>query len=353
MRRALFLSAVAVLASLWMLDLDPLAGQTASRPPKAPAYDFRQITDDVYTAMGTGTMNVGANSPVIINESEVMIVDSHITPASARVLLEELKTITDKPVRYIVNTHYHFDHAHGNQIFGPEVEIIGHQFTRRMLLSNVLDQRTYHSFTDSLPAQIEETQRQIAAASDAAERQQLEDRQYVQENYVADLAEITPTPPNVTLRTSMTLHRGGREIQLHFFGRGHTGGDALVYLPEERILCTGDLVTAGLSYMGDGHLDEWAATLDRVLELDFETVLPGHGDPFTGREPIERFQRYVTDLSGQISRLHEQGIPAEDAAARVDMTGHRDDYPNLQGPGTALVTVQRMYEVLDGQDMPR
>ena len=342
----------ALLASVWALDLDRLAGQVAARPPEGPAYEFRQITADIYTAMGTGTMNVGANSPIIINDADVMIVDSHITPASARVLLEELKTITDKPVRFVVNTHYHFDHTHGNQVFDPDVAIIGHEFTRTMLLSNVLEQRTYRSFTENLPTQNEELERRIQETLNAAERQALEDRLYVQQNYVAELEDVEPTPPNLTLRTMMTIYRGSREIQLHFFGRGHTGGDVVVYLPQERIICTGDLVTAGLAYMGDGHVDEWAATLDGLLELDFETVLPGHGAPFTGRQTVENFRGYLTDLWSQVSRLHNEGVSPEQAARRVDMTSHREHYSDIQGPGVDLRSVERIYEVIEGNDMP-
>ena len=353
MPRALFAFVVFIaLLALWALDLDRLAGQVASHPPKGPAYEFRQITPDIYTAEGTGTMNVGANTPIIINDADVMVVDSHITPASARVLLEELKTITDKPVRFVVNTHYHFDHSHGNQIFGADVAIIGHEFTRLMLLSNVRERRTYRSFTANLPAELADLERRIGETSPGPERQELEDQLYVQQNYAAELKEVEPTPPNLTLRTMMTIYRGSREIQLHFFGRGHTGGDVVVYLPQERIICTGDLVTGGVSYMGDGHVDEWTNTLDRLLALDFETVLPGHGAPFTGRQPIENFRGYLTDLWGQVSRLHNEGVSPEEAAKRVDMTSHNEYYADIEEPGIDLRAVQRIYEVIEGQDMP-
>ena len=104
--------------------------QVLARPAGAlhngPAFRFTKIADDIYHARGTGALNVGTNSVVIINEADVMLVDSHISPAAAWVLLDELKTITRKPVKYVVNTHFHFDHAHGNQVFPPDVEVIGH-----------------------------------------------------------------------------------------------------------------------------------------------------------------------------------------------------------------------------------
>ena len=353
MPRAFWLAILGVVLAPWAIGPVPSIAQSSVNPPRGPAYEFRQITNDVYTAMETGAMNVGANTPIIITDDEVLIVDSHITPASARALLEELRQITDKPVRYVINTHYHFDHAHGNQVFGPEVTIIGHEFTRRMLLSDVLQQRTYQFFTAGVPQEIDELKRRAADEPDPAERRRLEDQAYVQEAYLGDLDEVRPTPPNVTLRTALSLFRGDREIQLLFFGRGHTGGDVVVYLPEERILCTGDLVGPGLSYMGDGHVSEWADTLGALLALDFETVLPGHGEPFTGREPIRNLRAYLEDLWTQVSGFHAQGVSVQQAAERVDMTGHRDAYPSIQGVGIAEGTVRRIYEVIEGVEIPR
>lgn len=340
---------LAILAGLTLL-----AGALVWTQPRttAPAHKFEKIAEGVYAAIATGTMNVGSNTAVIVNERDVLIVDSHITPASARVLVEELKTITPKPIRYLVNTHYHFDHAHGNQVFPADVEIIGHEFTRQMLLTNVLEQRTYKSFTSPVPGQIADLQKQIAAEADAARKAQLEDRMAVQQAYLDALKEISPTPPNVTLKTKMTLHRGSREIQLLYFGRGHTAGDVIVYLPKERIVCTGDLQTAALSYMGDGHVDEWVGTLEAVKGLDFDTVIPGHGNPFTGKERITHYQNYLKDLWLQTSALKRQGVAAEDAAKRIDLTAHKANFAQIQGPGVDPRAVVRMYELISPSAAP-
>ncbi len=330
----------------WSLDRAAARSETLQRP-RGPVHKFQRVADGVYSALATGTMNVGSNSAVIVNERDVLIVDSHITPASARALIEEVATITDKPIRYVVNTHYHFDHAHGNQVFPPEVDIIGHEFTRTMLLGDVLHQRTYVSFTAGVPKQIEELKAEAARETDPVRRQTLLDRLRVQQDYLEALKEVQPTPPNVTLRTTLTLFRGGREIQLHFFGRGHTGGDVVVFLPKERVICTGDLLTAGLSYAGDAFVEEWIETLEAIKALDFETVIPGHGEPFTGKARIDQFQRYLKDLWAQAVALKAQGVPAEEAARRIDLTAHRAVYPQIQGPGVDPRAVVRIYELLD------
>ncbi len=96
----------------------------AGPPPGAvwegEAFTFQQVRDDIYHAVGTGNLTIGCNGSVIINENDVLLVDSHMTPAASWALLKELKSITHKPVRYVVNTHFHFDHAHGNRQALPQ-----------------------------------------------------------------------------------------------------------------------------------------------------------------------------------------------------------------------------------------
>ena len=122
------------------------------------AFRFNKVADGVYHAIGTGALQVVGNSAVIVNDEEVMIVDDHVSPAAAWVLLEEVKELTPKPVRYVVNTHFHFDHAHGNQVFGPNVEIIGHEFTRQMLTGGKsLGMPIFKNYLDGLPGTIEGT----------------------------------------------------------------------------------------------------------------------------------------------------------------------------------------------------
>jgi len=148
----------------------------------------------------------------------------------------------------------------------------------------------------------------------------------------------------------MTLFRGQREIQLLFLGRGHTGGDAVVFLPKERIVCTGDLMESKPASLSSGFFDEWITTLDALKKLDFDTVLPGHGTPFHGTALITAFQDYLADVTAQVKKFREQGLTAEQTAQKVDLTSHRKDFPQIQGPGIDVVGVRRMYEWMDSRD---
>ena len=316
-------------------------------PIVSGAHRFEKVTDGVYYATASGTMTVGANSPIIVTDTEAIIIDSEITPAAARALVADLKAITDKPVRYVIDSHYHYDHAHGNQIFAPEVQVIGHENTRRRMLTNVLEQYTYLTSVEPVPARVAALRQRISAETDPQQKAALERQVANSLSYLEQVKETKVTPPNVTLDRKMTLFRGGREIQLLYFGRGHTDTDVVVYLPKERIVCTGDLMESVISYMGDAYAEEWPATLDRLMALDFDTVMPGHGVVFKGKARIQSFQRYVREVLKQATDLKKAGVSAEAAALRIDMTAFAQDFPQIRAAGIDPAAVRRIYALAD------
>jgi glyoxylase-like metal-dependent hydrolase (beta-lactamase superfamily II) len=330
-----------------------IAGGQSQRQPagtahNGPAFRFNKVAEGVYHAIGTGALTVVGNSSVIVNDDDVTIVDDHVSPAAAWVLLDEIKTITNKPVRTVINTHFHYDHAHGNQVFDSTVSIIGHEFTREMLtVGKSVEMPLYKNYVTGLPGQIANLRQRVASENDAAAKARLQTQLQTAENNAASQAELKPTPPNVTLRTNLTIFRGSREIQIRFLGRAHTAGDVVVYLPKEKIVITGDMLTSTLSNMSDAFVNEWVTTLDELKKLDFTTVLPGHGEAFTDKAKIDYFQAYLRDVWTEVSRLKQQGISAEDAARRADLTRHRDRFPSITAPGVPLIGVTRIYELLD------
>jgi glyoxylase-like metal-dependent hydrolase (beta-lactamase superfamily II) len=340
--------------SLLLILVSVALGTQTAKPAGAnyegKAFTFHRIQDDVYHAVGTGALTAGCNGAVIINPSDVLLVDSHITPAAAWALQEELKAITTKPIRFVVNTHFHFDHAHGNQAFPPGVEIVGHEFTRAMLASGASKTRpAYAFFVGTVPDRVATMKQQAAATTDPVERKKLEGQIVIQEEHIAASAAVQPTPPTVTLTDSMTIHRGGREIRLLFLGRGHTGGDVVVHLPRERLVMSGDLLTAGLAYLGDGYFADWITTLERLKTLEFDTVLPGHGQAFNGKAKVDHFQAYLRDFWSQSQAFHASGVSAEEAAKRIDLRKHSTNYPTLTSIGIMPHGVMRAYEILDGK----
>jgi len=323
------------------------AGAQTGGPIVSGAHRFEKVTEGIYYATASGTMTVGANSPIILTDTEALIIDSEITPAAARALVADLKAVTDKPIRYVVDSHYHYDHAFGNQVFGPEVQVIGHENTRRRLLGNTMEQYTYLSSVEPMPARVAALRERSAKETDPQQKAALERQIANSLAYLEQVKEIKVTPPGVTLDRKMTLFRGGREIQILYFGRGHTDTDVVVYLPKEKIVCTGDLMESVISYMGDAYLDEWPATLDRLMALDFDTVMPGHGVVFKGKGHIEAFQRYLRDVSKQARELKTAGVAAEAAAQRIDMRAFATDFPQIRAAGIDPAAVRRIYALAD------
>ena len=351
---------VAVLSSLAIIAMaiappGGAAAQGSQRPPgtsyKGPAFTFNKIAEGVYHAVGTGNLVVMSNAAVIEGDHDVLVVDSHVTPGGAWALREELKAITPKPIRYVVNSHFHFDHSHGNQIYGPDVEIIGHEFARAQILAGKsIDSRAHDFFVGGVPNTIKNLEARRANAKDQKERATIDAQLAIQRNHLEGTQAVTPVPPSVTLTHTMTLHRGSREIRIMHLGRAHTAGDVIVYLPEERIIATGDLLVEGTSYLGDAFFEEWIATIDALKLVDFDTVLPGHGRAFMGKAKLDHWQAYLRDFWMQAQKFHMAGVPWEEAAKQVDLRGNAVNYPAIRSVGIVPNHgMLRAYEILDGK----
>jgi len=366
-RYAAFIFTVALLIAAWaILEAQqrgggpgalPGAGRGGGPQPPVgsmPSRRFEKITEGVYYVTSTGSMSVGSNAVVIVNDQDALLIDPGETPATASAFIEDIKTITNKPVKFVVDSHYHFDHAHGNQIFGPDVTVIGHDRTYDMLAGSPLRGQAYvtQAAPDLLQQRLDTMKSQVATTAEPEARAQLERQILATQLRIVQEHAIKPTPPNTTFSQRMTLHRGSREIQILYFGRSHTDTDIVVLLPQERIACTGDMMESQLSYAADAWVNEWPDTLEKLTALDFDTVLPGHGAPFKGKDKIRAFQSYLRDFYKQVMTLRQQGLSVEDAAKRVDLTSHAADWPQIRAAGADLRAVQRMYDLAANPNAP-
>ena len=310
---------------------------------------FEEVADGVYFVTYTVPGFFNSNSMVVVNEADVIVVDSHITPGTGRQLIADIRRITEKPISVLVNTHFHYDHAHGNQVF-EGARIIGHEFTRMKMAGAPLEEHTFAGHVGRLGAGIDGLRAQLAelAEEDGERRGELETRLANLEAHLADVKETAPVAPNVTLNERITLYRGEREIQVVFCGRAHTGGDVVVYLPNERLVFTGDMMLGGPSWLGDGFVDEWPATLENLKSLDFDLILPGHGPKFTDRGRIDLVQDYYRALWADVVALRSEGKTAAEAATAVDLT----QFQNLgvMRVGADPQAVARIYQLLEERE---
>jgi len=313
------------------------------------AYKFERIADGVYYATSAGTMATGSNNVVIVGDDSLLVVDTGTSPAAARAMVEDVKLISPKPVKYVVNTHFHYDHVNGNQVYAGTAQIIGHDYVKYAIEKlDVLHREPYlTSQLTNVPNRIEQLKTQIASAQDAARKETLERQLKVAQEGFDALKEVKPTPPTKTYAKRLDLKVGKHDVQLLFLGRGHTDGDTVVYLPKEKIVCTGDLMESGIAYMGDAQFDEWVKTLEALKGVDWQTDLPGHGAPFHDKALVTAFQSYLTDIVKQGRELKKQGVSADDAAKRIDLTSHQKDFPAIRQPGADIRGVRRLYAWLD------
>src|SRR5438046_10637729 len=149
--------------------------QAANPVTTGKAYKFEKIADGIYYAMATGSMVTGSNNVVIIGDRDVLVVDTGTSPAAARAFAEDLKTISTKPVRYVVNTHFHYDHTDGNQVYAGKADIIAHEYVKQAMETlNVLQREPFKtSQLTNVPLRIEMLTKQIADAKDPSTRQML------------------------------------------------------------------------------------------------------------------------------------------------------------------------------------
>lgn len=225
--------------------------------------DVVKLADGVYGFIGK---DGAANSGFVATHEGVVVIDTQGTKELALVFKKKIHEITDKPILYVINTHYHGDHTFGNQYFTEAKEIISHENTKKNLIEK-----------------------------DKQHREQF--KKIFGENALEGFALTLPTK---TFKDTLTLHAGGKTIELVYLGRGHTDGDIIVYLPIERIMFSGDLLYKDrLPWLSDAYTSDWIETLKKLKNFDVGTYVPGHGGLGNG-DILFALQQYLTDLQLEV-----------------------------------------------------
>jgi glyoxylase-like metal-dependent hydrolase (beta-lactamase superfamily II) len=233
---------------------------------QAPAkLTLNKVKDDLYEIEGDG-----GNVAVYITDEGVILIDDKFDQ-DHQSIVDQVKSVTNQPIKYIINTHYHADHSGGNTKFLPTAEIISTAMAR----TNIVE----HKQTNAPPG---------------------------------------VSPARITFTTETAVHLGGKEVRAIYMGRGHTNGDAVIYFPALRVLHTGDLMAGAsplIDYDGGGSVVEWTKTLDNALKLDFDTVIPGHG-AITNKAGLMTYRDNVEKLRNRVSGLIHEG-KSQDEIAKV------------------------------------
>ena len=281
-------------------------------------FDLQKVAEGVYAALAVPRTPINCNAAVIVYDEGVLVVDTHSRPSSARALIQQIKKATDKPVRYAVNTHFHWDHAQGNHAypvaFPKQVTILASEATRESLRTLGLERVKQQ--IEATPKEIESLKKRLAAASDAAAQAPIRDELRQQEDYLAEMKNLELVLPDLTFDKTMILHRKDVDIVLLFLGRGHTSGDVVAYLPKQRVVATGDLLHGWMPFMGDSYPPEWVATLDALDKLEFDHIIGGHGT-VKPKSHLRFFRNYLADLIEEVRKARGRGESLERAQVSV------------------------------------
>lgn len=230
----------------------------------ASANTLTKIDDNIYAYLGTDDYSAansyGANAGIVIGQDAVLVIDTQISSQRAQQFIAEIRKVTDKPIRYALNTHFHSDHSFGNADFAA-------------LGATVIS----HSQADSYMKKW--SQKILDKGWSGLTPEQS--------------AGTTIVYPDMTFSDTLSIDLGGITPQLVFHTHSHTKGSVFVHLPEQRILFAGDLLFNDYHpNMGASDVDGWVETLDRVSALDVDTIVPGHG-PLSGKQDLAELRSYL------------------------------------------------------------
>ena len=247
---------------------------------------FSRISENAYAFTASGDPSTG----VVVGDDAVMVVDAQATPRTAEAVIERVRSVTDKPVGYVVLSSYHALRALGATALAPR-HVISSEATRELIVER--GAQDYRSEAQRFP------------------------RLFKSKDTIPGL-----TWPTITFRDRMTIWLGKLQVDIIHAGRGHTKGDTVVWLPEERTLFSGSLVEAGATpYAGDGHLEDWLRSLVRLRELAPQALVPGRGHPLLGEEAVGQAigntEMFLKELYGTVSASAEAGETLKQAYDRA------------------------------------
>lgn len=286
-------------------------------------FEIQKLAEGVYGVIRKDLpgLMVDANNVFIINETDVIVVDTNGAPSTTKLVIEAIRKITNKPVKYVINTHWHDDHIMGDPEYRaafPGVEFIGHANMRAYLPANGAKNRK--GFLEGAPQVVEQmktclqTNKTLSGKDMTPEEREsyLSDIQLV-ELALGDAPKTEITLPTISFQDRLSLYRGDRVIEILHLGSGHTSGDIVVHLPKERIVVTGDLVVWPVPLVGSdqSYISDWSVTLEKVMALQPAIIVPGHG-------PVLREDSYLKLMSDLFASVAQQTQTAVSRAETLD-----------------------------------
>ena len=307
--------------SVALLGLLAAAGAApAADLPKMKFNEVKEVAPGVffrYSAISPTDPSIfgGSNNVWIVFEDYVVVIDANF-PGPAADVIAAIKETTDKPIRYVLDTHHHGDHSYGNAVFaGAGASIVAQTNCARLLRLNGPEE--------------------FKKAGEGPTGRK-------------DVAASTLKVPSVVFDDKLVLDDGKQRVEFRFLGHAHTAGDAFAYLPKQKVLCTGDAcVNGAYNYMGNSDSASWVRVLERAQQFDVEIVLPGHGPP-AGKDLLDRQKRYFVELREQVRRGIDAGKDVDEIVKAIDMAWYKE----WTGVTPSPENVKYVYDELTGRVAP-
>jgi cyclase len=301
----------------------PAATPPAPDPafPQVPAWkaEFRQLAPNIFAFIQAGGPGVAAqgvsNAGLVVGADHLMAIDATGAPLHARAFIAAArKAAPNKPFRRLLNTHHHGDHVNGNQFFGP-IEIISHPYCRGEVLKAV----------PTTPAKWERRD----GWADGSEARTL-------------------VPPTTTIEGHTVYHYGDTAIEVQSPGPAHTYGDLIVYVPRYKLLFLSDIAFYYVApFAHNAHVGKWLETIDRIMQMDVETIVPGHG-PIGGKKELAEMAEYFRLLRAEARKRYAAGLSPGRAAADIRL----GRFDNWIGPERIVMNTVRLYNEFRGTGGP-
>ena len=297
----------------------------AAPSANANLFDLQKAADGVYFAQARPQTVINCNAAIFVRSKDVVVVDAHSKPSAAAALIAQIKReVTPKPVRYVINSHFHWDHTQGNHAYrasGEKIDFIATSATKQ-LMSDMAMARMKASI-DAVPVQIDAMEGQAAKANSAEEKAFCAEQIRQLKAYQAEMKDYAPELPTITFDKSYVLNDTAFDLHLDFHGRAHTAGDVFVFCPQRRAIATGDASHGWLPFIGDGFPKFWPRTIDEVAKADFKYVLGGHGPLQLDRTVMMNQRNYIEELAEKVEQAKQDGQSLAEMQKRITVASLR------------------------------
>jgi glyoxylase-like metal-dependent hydrolase (beta-lactamase superfamily II) len=267
------------------------------------------MADGVWGAVARPAVLTNCNAVVFERSDGLLVVDSHSKPSAAAALVAQIRTeVSPKPVRYLVNSHFHWDHTQGNQVY-RQAQIISSDVTRQVLKEGGAER--LKSSLEASAKSLESYKQRLASAAGDAEKAYWNRMIADTQSYLTEMKSYEPVLPNQTFKDYLSFSDKTQDLEIVFCGRGHTAGDVTVISSSRKVAAGGDLLHGALPYIGDGYPAEWPATLVGLGMRDFDKFLGGHAG-IQAKPRLYQLRDYLEELAVRVRPAKERGTPLPD-----------------------------------------